>query len=740
MIRLNSLYMNPHAEPFIVKLKESSTYLMNKRVLSKALQKLTQSSSSSAIEGAVAPFTAGDCKTVLVACVNTNDVELTDKLLELLHSRKLLTSNLLYVGIRYACKKKVSLIAYKLLLACSNYNVQTDIDTVNEVIRCLTINGDVNEAFDVLERLNERDFGKEVVGDVTSYIQLISYGRRSFKAHVSSILRALSLMEKNPAVTPDVVLSSTPLGDNLFISALKICNFAGDYVSASKIFKTYQNYFGIVQVKAYNIFFLVYINGCNNEERSSTELPESSEEMKANARKMYLEIITHVTDFNMDSSPVLANSILRFYCASKELEKAEKYFNRLKSLKHSLYASTIIDFGTLIRHHDDLKLASEFYNYLIQSGYFPPPYLSVMAYEYELECKQLKNMISLLNSDSFLPRDSTSVAKSCLLAIHLGHYKIAHNIFTDIFLMLKSLNVEHSDRQYCFCLLTIIESVLSHIPVDEPDYGMWIEELIHSFVALDFKSYKVDRNVNDTDFVTVDYLGSSEKGSMQQLFHSPYFESLISLENKGLENSQADTRRNKMMPHVWRLNEFTKKEGLDEEDGGVLSLSWYRFRMAGYMIIADALLARRELLLALDTLDFMLKDTRRQRKNVSVKNGSPCLRGVMSADYINSVFATLYEENIDDKLCKGIKRRLIVNTSKNFELSKIRNCNVRNVDVKIKLMNFGDLQDIEEVKKEVSVTLSRALYRISKMITVSDLPNDMISEGENQNSANLSRV
>ena len=34
------LPMSPHAEPFIVKLKESSTYLMNKRVLSKALQKL----------------------------------------------------------------------------------------------------------------------------------------------------------------------------------------------------------------------------------------------------------------------------------------------------------------------------------------------------------------------------------------------------------------------------------------------------------------------------------------------------------------------------------------------------------------------------------------------------------------------------------------------------------------------------------------------------------------------------
>ena len=73
----------------------------------------------------------------------------------------------------------------------------------------------------------------ERLSDVTSYTQLITYGGRSFKAQVSSILRALSLMEKNPAVTPEIVAGTTPLGDNLFISALKICNFAGDYVSAS---------------------------------------------------------------------------------------------------------------------------------------------------------------------------------------------------------------------------------------------------------------------------------------------------------------------------------------------------------------------------------------------------------------------------------------------------------------------------------------------------------------------------
>ena len=727
--RSSLLSKHPQVEPFIVKLKESPTYLMNKRVLSKALHKLSLPSLNNDSTASLAPFTAGDCKTVLVACVNTNDIELTDRLLELLDSRNLLTSDLLYVGIRYACKKKVSLIAYKLLLACSSYNVQTDIDTINEVISCLTINGNVEEAFDVLVRLGNRDFGKEVVGDVASYTQLIFYGGRSFKAQVSSILRALSLMEKNPAVTPENVVGSTPLGDNLFISALKICNFAGDYVSASEIFNIYQKYFGIVQVKAYNIFFLVYINGCKNKDRKNAELPVSSDEAKRKAYKFYLEKVAHIIDLNMDSSTILANSILRFHCASQDIEKAEEYFGRMKSLKHSLYASSIIDFSGLIRRQRHLQLAYEYYRYLSQLEYFPPPYLSIMAYEYELERKQLKSMVTLLNIDSFLQRDSTSIAKACLFATQMGHYEIARNIFTDIFLMHKSQNVEYSDRQFCFCLLAIIESALSHTPIDEFVDNTWIAELILPFIALDFKAYKVDPGKDDTDFLTIDYLGSSEKGPMQKMFSSHYFEILSTFEE---DTSHVTTTKEKLTPSIWRLNDFIQTKGLDGKDEGILSLSWYRFRVAGYMIIAEALLARGETLLALDTLDLMLKDTRRQRKNVSVKVGTPSLLGVISADHVKTMFATFNEQHNGDKLYHGIKKRLVVNTSKNYELSKIRNCNVRNVDVNIQEMNFDEIQDIEEAREQISTMINTTFYRISNIIAAS-----VAAVQENQNVADV---
>ena len=57
-----------------------------------------------------------------------------------------------------------------------NEGINIDIDTINEVISCLTVNGDIEEAFDVLERLNLKSFGKDVVGDFNSYMYLISQG------------------------------------------------------------------------------------------------------------------------------------------------------------------------------------------------------------------------------------------------------------------------------------------------------------------------------------------------------------------------------------------------------------------------------------------------------------------------------------------------------------------------------------------------------------------------------------
>lgn len=102
------------------------------------------------------------------------------------------------------------------------------------------------------------------------------------------------------------------------------------------------------------------------------------------------------------------------------------------------------------------------------------------------------------------------------------------------------------------------------------------------------------------------------------------------------------------------------------------------------------------------------------------------------------MFAILKEHNINDRLCSGIQRRIEVKTSKNFELSKIRNCNSRNVDVKIYNMNFDEVQDIEGVKKEISVILTRTLHRISNMITVS-VDSNLGLEQEDQ-AANVSYV
>lgn len=111
----------------------------------------------------------------------------------------------------------------------------------------------------------------------------------------------------------------------------------------------YEKYFGIVQIKAYSILFLVFINGYRENGSSTTELLEVSDEVKNDTSQFYFEKANYVMKSNMDSSPVVANSILRFYCACNQQTKAQVYFDRMKSLSQDLYTSSIIDFSELIR-------------------------------------------------------------------------------------------------------------------------------------------------------------------------------------------------------------------------------------------------------------------------------------------------------------------------------------------------------------------------------------------------------
>lgn len=130
-------------------------------------------------------------------------------------------------------------------------------------------------------------------------------------------------------------------------------------------------------------------------------------------------------------------------------------------------------------------MASDFYKYQVQRGYFPLSYLSIMAYEYELQSNELKNMILLLNSDNFLQEDSPSIAKAILLAIRLEYYSVAYDIFTNIFLEHKRQNPDYADKQFCLCLITIIENFLRFMPKILLVDGM-VEELLHSFISLDY--------------------------------------------------------------------------------------------------------------------------------------------------------------------------------------------------------------------------------------------------------------
>ena len=164
------------------------------------------------------------------------------------------------------------------------------------------------------------------------------------------VLKCLNLMSKNPKIKP--------LSDQIFISSLKLCLFSGDVEAAKEIFEIYENYFGIVKTKAYNLLLMTLINSKKLNNFSDDSIP-----------RFFSDKIRTIIKLNLDTSPVVSNLILRSYCYLNYTNRSNIYFRRMSKLNIQLFASSINDYSELIVNSGDRKVARNFHNYLLQNGF-----------------------------------------------------------------------------------------------------------------------------------------------------------------------------------------------------------------------------------------------------------------------------------------------------------------------------------------------------------------------------------
>jgi hypothetical protein len=72
---------------------------------------------------------------IMAACIETKSEELLASALNLFKNMGYFNSELLYVGVRIACKKKVWNMAYSMLLKAQSNGLVSDTDAVNSVIQ-----------------------------------------------------------------------------------------------------------------------------------------------------------------------------------------------------------------------------------------------------------------------------------------------------------------------------------------------------------------------------------------------------------------------------------------------------------------------------------------------------------------------------------------------------------------------------------------------------------------------------
>lgn len=111
-------------------------------------------------------LTAGDCKTILSACLEVKSEEFLDQILKFFREMNLLSSELLYVGLRMGIRKKQWALSYRMLLEVEANGLVVDTDVVNGLIQLLSRHGRVTEAMHVLELAHRKQIGLgEVYGD-----------------------------------------------------------------------------------------------------------------------------------------------------------------------------------------------------------------------------------------------------------------------------------------------------------------------------------------------------------------------------------------------------------------------------------------------------------------------------------------------------------------------------------------------------------------------------------------------
>ena len=306
-------------------------------------------------------LTAGERKLVCVAALQTKSVATVNLVLNHFAANGVLDSELMYTVIHTANKNSLCDVAYDVLLKTLDLDIVIDIETVNGVINNLARHGRVKESWEILSKIISIGEGSGSVNnsnlrcDMDSYLTIISCAARLQDRDI--MMKAFFHLESS--------MESIDADDeSIFITALSVCSFSGDFVSAHSLFNLYKRFHGVVEIRAYSLLLMAYVEHAKKRPADTPGGGASDEEVDA--------ILGFLLESKVDRSPAISNLVFRQYCLRRLLPQAHAYLERMRQLKHCPGATGCIEYSALLCELRDFAKGREFRDYLLGERCLPP--------------------------------------------------------------------------------------------------------------------------------------------------------------------------------------------------------------------------------------------------------------------------------------------------------------------------------------------------------------------------------
>lgn len=238
-----------------------------------------------------------------------------------LHMTHQLSTELMAVALRLACRKGNASMAFYLLHEVKTLGYVTDTDTVNSVLELLGRDNQIKPMMNIAEDVQKGHYGS-VSCDSTSLAQLFHVAVRQNTS--------LPLLRCCQFASAQHTLRKLKCDELVFLDALDVCKRKGDVSGAMVLFSLYQKVYRTIRPQAYTLLLSTYVTAATvqQDDSSVTNTTESGKNGTYTVTPLVEERLRFLVDYIVTSKldkaqPGLADLVLRYLCINARRTNAE---------------------------------------------------------------------------------------------------------------------------------------------------------------------------------------------------------------------------------------------------------------------------------------------------------------------------------------------------------------------------------------------------------------------------------